>query len=64
MPDAQALNAVLNSYGVSNLIGGSGDFNWWKIGGIFISGIIFSIIGWYAFCFIPNLIVVGRFYAI
>jgi len=49
MPDTQALNAVLNSYGISNLIGGSGDFNWWKIGGLFLGGIIFSIIGWYAF---------------
>jgi len=44
MPDAQTLNSVLSSYGVSNPLG-SGGFNWWNI----ISGIIFSIIGWYAF---------------
>jgi ABC-type enterobactin transport system permease subunit len=45
MPDAQSLNAVLNAYGISNLLGSGGDFNWWNI----IGGIIFSIIGWYAF---------------
>ena len=49
MPDAQTLNAVLTSYGISNLIGGSQDFNLWKTGGILLGGIIFSIIGWYAF---------------
>jgi len=45
LPDAQTLNAVLNSYGISNPLGSGGDFNWWNI----IGGIIFSIIGWYAF---------------
>ena len=45
MPDAQTLNSVLGAYGISNLIGSSGGFNWW----IIISGFIFSIIGWYAF---------------
>lgn len=45
MPDAQTLNAVLKSYGVSDLAGGGGGFNWWNI----IGGIIFGIIGWYAF---------------
>ena len=45
MPDAQSLNAVLNAYGVSNPLVSGGGFNWWNI----IGGIIFSIIGWYAF---------------
>jgi hypothetical protein len=45
MPDAQTLNAVLNAYGVSNPISSGGGFNWWNI----IGGIVFSIIGWYAF---------------
>lgn len=45
MPDAQTLNAVLNAYGISNPLVSGGDFNWWNI----IGGIIFSIIGWYAF---------------
>ena len=45
MPDAQSLNAVLNAYGISNPLVSGGDFNWWNI----IGGIIFSIIGWYAF---------------
>jgi len=44
MPDAQTLNSMLTSYGVSNPMG-SGGFNWWNI----IGGIIFGIIGWYAF---------------
>ncbi len=45
MPDAQTLNAVLNAYGVSSPLGSGGGINWWNIMG----GIIFSIIGWYAF---------------
>jgi len=45
MPDAQTLNSVLNAYGVSNPLGSGGGFNWWNI----LGGIIFSIIGWYAF---------------
>ena len=45
MPDAQTINAALNAYGVSDLLGSGGGFNWWNI----IGGIIFSIIGWYAF---------------
>lgn len=45
MPDAQTLNSVLSSYGISNSIGAGGGFNWWNL----ISGIIFGIVGWYAF---------------
>ena len=45
MPDAQTLNEVLKSYGVSNPMSGGLGFNWWNI----IGGIIFGIIGWYAF---------------
>ena len=45
MPDAQTINSILNAYGVSNPIGGGGGFNWLNI----ISGIIFGIVGWYAF---------------
>ncbi len=45
MPDAQTLNSILNAYGVSNPISSGGGFNWLNIMG----GIIFSIIGWYAF---------------
>ena len=45
MPDTQTLNEVLNAYGVSNLLGPGGGFNWWNI----LGGIVFSIIGWYAF---------------
>ena len=45
MPDAQTLNSVLNAYGVSNPLTSAGGINWWNIFG----GIIFGIIGWYAF---------------
>ncbi len=45
MPDDQTLNATLSAYGLSNLLGSGGDFNWWNI----VGGIFFSIIGWYAF---------------
>ena len=45
MPDAQTMNVVLNAYGLSGFLGSGGGFNWWNI----IGGIIFSIIGWYAF---------------
>lgn len=45
MPDAQTLNAVLKSYGVSDLAGGGGGINW----GYWIANILFGIIGWYAF---------------
>ena len=45
MPDAQTLNEVFQAYGVSNPLSGGGGINWWNIMG----GIIFSIIGWYAF---------------
>ena len=45
MPDAQTINSVLNAYGISNPVGSSGGFNWWNI----IGGIIFGIVGWYAF---------------
>ena len=45
MPDTQTLNSVLRAYGVSNPLGSGGGFNWFNIFG----GIIFSIIGWYAF---------------
>ena len=45
MPDAQTINAIASSYGLSSLLGRGGGFNWWNIFG----GIIFSIIGWYAF---------------
>ena len=44
MPDAQTLNATLSAYGMSNALG-AGGFNWWNI----IGGIVFGIIGWYAF---------------
>ena len=44
MPDAQTLNAVLKSYGVSSL-SGDGGINW----GYWIANILFGIIGWYAF---------------
>ena len=46
MPDDQTLNAVLHAYGISNPLG-SGGINWWTI----VGGIIFSIIGWYAFIY-------------
>jgi len=46
MPDAQTLNAVLKSYGASDLAGG-GDINW----GYWIANILFGIIGWYAFMY-------------
>lgn len=45
MPDAQTLNSMLTAYGISNSLTGGGGFNWWNIFG----GIIFGIIGWYAF---------------
>ena len=46
MPDAQTMNSILSSYGVSNALSGAGGgFNWWNI----IGGIVFGIIGWYAF---------------
>ena len=45
MPDAQTLNAVFKAYGVTDPLGIGGGINWWNIMG----GIIFSIIGWYAF---------------
>jgi len=45
MPDAQTLNSMLSAYGVSNPPTSGGGINWWNI----IGGIIFSIIGWYAF---------------
>ena len=44
MPDSQTLNEVFKAYGVSNPMGGGG-INWWNI----IGGIVFGIIGWYAF---------------
>ena len=47
MPDAQTLNSVLSAYGISNPLSSGGGFNWWNIMG----GIIFSIIGWYAFIY-------------
>lgn len=45
MPDTRTLNAVLGAYGMSNLLGPDGGFNWWNI----IGGTIFGIIGWFAF---------------
>ena len=45
MPDTQTINAVLNAYGASNFLSSEGGFNWWNI----LGGIVFSIIGWYAF---------------
>ena len=45
MPDDQTLNAVLKAYGVTNPLSAGGGINWWNIAG----GIIFGIIGWYAF---------------
>ena len=45
MPDTQTINSVLQTYGLSGLAGAGGGFSWWTIFG----GIIFSIIGWYAF---------------
>jgi hypothetical protein len=45
MPDAQTLNAVASTYGLSNLITAGGGINWWNI----IGGTVFSIIGWFAF---------------
>jgi len=45
MPDAQTLNAVLKSYGVSGGLSGDGGINW----GYWIANILFGIIGWYAF---------------
>ena len=45
MPDAQSLNEVFKAYGVSNPLSSGGGFNWWNI----IGGIIFGIVGWYAF---------------
>ena len=47
MPDAQTLNAILQTYGVSNPISSGGGINWWNIFG----GIIFGIIGWCAFSY-------------
>jgi len=49
LPDTQTLNAVLNAYGIPSPLSGGGGFNWWGIGGMLLGGIIFSIIGWYAF---------------
>lgn len=46
MPDAQTMNAVLNSYGVP-LSGAGGGFNWANL----IGGVIFGIIGWSAFIY-------------
>jgi hypothetical protein len=43
LPDAQTLNAVLKSYGVTDLAGGG--INW----GYWIANILFGIIGWFAF---------------
>jgi len=45
MPDDQTLNEVLKAYGVANPLTAGGGINWWNIMG----GIIFGIIGWYAF---------------
>jgi len=45
MPDGQTLNSILSSYGISNVTGSGGGFNWWNL----LSGFIFGIIGWYAF---------------
>jgi hypothetical protein len=46
MPDAQTLNEVLKSYGVSNPLGSTtGGIDW----GYWIANILFGIIGWYAF---------------
>jgi len=45
MPDAQTLNEVFKAYGASNPLGSGEGINWWNI----IGGIVFSIIGWYAF---------------
>jgi len=45
MPDEQSLNEVLKAYGVTNPLSSGGGINWWNIFG----GIIFGIIGWYAF---------------
>ena len=44
MPDAQTVNTLLNSYGVSGLAGGGGGLNW----GYWIANILFNIIGWCA----------------
>ncbi len=44
MPDAQTLNSVLSSYGISNPLNG-GSINWFGL----LGGFIFSTIGWYAF---------------
>jgi len=45
MPDAQTLNEIASSYGLSSLAGSGGGINWWNI----VSGIVFGIIGWFAF---------------
>jgi len=45
MPDAQMMNEVLKTYGISNPMSGGGGFNWLNI----VSGIVFGIVGWYAF---------------
>jgi len=45
MPDAQTLNAIAGSYGLSNLMGSGGGINWWNI----LSGFVFGVIGWFAF---------------
>ena len=45
MPDAQTLNAIAGSYGLSNLVSSGGGINWWNI----LSGTVFGIIGWFAF---------------
>ena len=45
MPDAQTLNEVLKTYGLSNPLAAGGGLIWWNI----LGGIVFGIIGWYAF---------------
>ncbi|MDE1920666.1 MAG: amino acid transport protein [Candidatus Omnitrophica bacterium] len=44
MTNAQMINTVLSTYGLSNFMG-PGGFNWWNI----IWGSIFGLIGWLAF---------------
>jgi hypothetical protein len=47
VPDAQTINSVLNTYGLSGLAGGGGGINV----GYWVANILFGIIGWCAFSY-------------
>ena len=47
MPDAQTMNALLTSYGVSGASGTGGGFNWANL----IAGFLFSTIGFSVFLY-------------